>query len=391
MLHRNDELETGAGTLRGRRVQEIAAVGASVLARDRESEPAPVTHYAAAETVEQTREEVRGDAGAAVGDAQTEVSIELLRPNLDRRRAVAQRVRYEVRHDPVEGDAIDVGLEPLVDLDLDLISALFAHEQYEFLDASTDCDTVAFDRDRPRIQPRHVEQLIDELFETAALRVQRRAKLDALVLFERRAALVQGRCDPVDHGCRCPEFVGGERDEIILDPGELPHLLGDECLFEQRCDQHGEPLEFVSQLLVECERDAAAISRDEAEGRVARRERKHHHRAQAEPARQPRRGNTNIRHEDDRLVLAIEQAPFEQGRCEVTPIGGDAGSADFGQHLLSEAVTGDQDASKVELVGDHPAELVERVLQRTFGLRGSHDQPIDVSCPLFHCRQDSPT
>jgi len=112
--NRKHDLETGP--VRHRRfVDDVSAVGASVGSGDREPETRAVRSglrlRASREPVEQARYELAANTFAPIFDGKTQVRIATRGRDGDRRLAVPQRVRDQVREHAVERGRIDDGLE----------------------------------------------------------------------------------------------------------------------------------------------------------------------------------------------------------------------------------------------------------------------------------------
>ena len=92
-------------------VHEVAAVGAGVGAGDGEPETGARNRVhrvlAAREAFEQARNEIVSDARSAVLDREPQVRFATGRADRDRESAVAESVREQVRHDPVERHGVD--------------------------------------------------------------------------------------------------------------------------------------------------------------------------------------------------------------------------------------------------------------------------------------------
>src|SRR5215203_5619593 len=95
-----------------------------IRARDCQAEPgaqpALLGPVASCEALEEVWYELGRDAGAAVLDGQPEMPVALLGADDHRRLAVAERVRDEVREDPVERGRVDRSLQVVGHLDADV-------------------------------------------------------------------------------------------------------------------------------------------------------------------------------------------------------------------------------------------------------------------------------
>ncbi len=210
-------------------------MGVCVRLRDGEPETASLSARASLEPVEEPRHELFGNAVAGVRDDDPDELVALARLDRDRRLPVAGGVGDEVRDDAVEHERIrdhgDAGIDLEADrarrrrLD-DLLEHLAQHER------------LGVDRHRVRVQPREVEQLVDQPPHAVGLLPGRSLELAANVVVERSLALAQRRQDPVDGGRRCPQLVRGDGDEAQLQLVEGDHLVVDAGLL----DRDGEPL-----------------------------------------------------------------------------------------------------------------------------------------------------
>ena len=177
---------------------------------------------AALEPVEEPRHELVGDAVTGVRDDDPDELVPLARLDADRRLAVAGGVRDEIRDDPVEDDRIGDHRNAGIDVDLDhagrgRICDLLQHlAQHEWL---------GVDRDRVRVEPGQVEQLLDEAAHPVGLLPGRLFELAAHVVAERVASLAEGRQDPVDRGRRGAQLVRCHGDEAQLQLVEGDHLV----------------------------------------------------------------------------------------------------------------------------------------------------------------------
>ena len=106
-------------------VDEIAAVRASVQARDCQAEAGAdccrTGALAARESLEEVRDELRRNSDAAVLDGEPEMPIRLLRSDDHRWDAVAEGVRDEIRHDAVERIPVNGGDRVLRHVDLHVL------------------------------------------------------------------------------------------------------------------------------------------------------------------------------------------------------------------------------------------------------------------------------
>src|SRR5579884_2174056 len=116
---RQNQLEAGAAA-GAVLVDEVAAVGVRVRLRDREPEARAVAGVAALEALEQAGDELLGDALAGVLDDDAEVAVAVIGADDDRRLAVAERIREQIRQDPLEREPVGEDGETRLDQDVDV-------------------------------------------------------------------------------------------------------------------------------------------------------------------------------------------------------------------------------------------------------------------------------
>src|SRR3954447_25984000 len=173
-LRRNHELEARAVVLGA--VEEIAAVRTGVRAGDREPEARSGRLrgrvLVPTEALEEVGHEIVGDPGAMVLDADADMVVGLLRSDDDRRFAIAQRISDEVCDDAFERRRIDDDVEGVRHVDLDSVRGFRGGRRDDVLDAASERDSAWFDVDVLRVEPREVEELVDEATHPIRLFVQ---------------------------------------------------------------------------------------------------------------------------------------------------------------------------------------------------------------------------
>ena len=195
-----------------------------VRAGDRETEAVARLAAAAGEAVEDPPLEVLGDAGARVLDRDPEVPVALLRDDPDRRRAVADRVRHQVRDDALEHERIDDGGEIVRDVEIDRVRRGQGAVD-DVGEGRLQHDRPRLDGDGARVETREVEQLLEQRPETLALLDADAQQLLAQLLVQVRAPLGQRLEYAVDGGRRRAQLVRGDGDEVQLQLVELDQLL----------------------------------------------------------------------------------------------------------------------------------------------------------------------
>ena len=195
-----------------------------VRARDREAEAVARLASAASEAVEDPALELLGHARAGVFHRDSKMAITLLRNDPDRRRAVADGVRDEVRDDALEHERVDDGGEILGDVELDPSDAGRAPWTTS-RERGLQHDRPRLDGDRARVETREVEQLLEQPPQPLALLDPDAEQLVAQLLGQLRAAVGERLEDAVDGGRRRAQLVRGDGDEVQLELVELDQLL----------------------------------------------------------------------------------------------------------------------------------------------------------------------
>jgi hypothetical protein len=135
---------------------------------------------------------------------------------VDRRAAVAQGVRHEIGENALECVRVDGRLQVGRHLDVDLAHTLAGAQRNDLLDPRSNGNPLRLDRDRMRVEPREVEELLDECLEPRRLRPQHLLEVIALPAGERVSAPLDRLDDPMDHGDGRAQLVRGEGDEVHL-------------------------------------------------------------------------------------------------------------------------------------------------------------------------------
>src|SRR6266566_1450019 len=322
---RKHELEACTARL-DRFVDQVAALRPGKRLRNREAEPGSLGALcrllAPREPLEQLGHELRIDAAPAVLDREPEMPVLLFGLDSYWGIAVAKCVCDQVRDDPVEGVEIRDRLELARHDQLDRRRAVWNQRSDELLDAVPDANRLRPNPNRLRLQPREVEQLVDEPAQALALVVQGAPKIGDLLVIQFTPPQVQGRTDAVDDGGGRSQLVRGERDEVRLQLVEAAKLLLRECGLEERGHQRADRPQQLRGARVQLERLSAVIGGQEADAPVLAQQRQDEHAADAVGLRDPGRQTVlggDVLDEDEvvRLQRSLEDPPVVEARREL--------------------------------------------------------------------------
>src|SRR5439155_17608459 len=121
-------------------------------------------------------------------------------------------------------------------------------------DAAPDLNRFRTNPDRVRLEPREVEQLIDQGAEALALVEESAPKIVDLLSLQLAASQVKGRADPVDDRCRRSQLVRCKGDEVRLQLVEVAELRLRERTLEEGRHQHADRPEQLCGVRIQLER-----------------------------------------------------------------------------------------------------------------------------------------
>src|SRR5581483_9964950 len=205
---REEELEARA--LGPRVVDDVAAVRARVGARDRQAETAPLAGVAAPlEPLEQPLAQLRRDALAVIAHADAYAAVRPRGAERDGRLAVAMGVQEEIGDDALDRGRVGERRQLLAHVEPGLRSirgdaidvACDVHEHLRQLHRSQ------LELDPRGVEPREVEQLLDQTPQAQRLRPERLLQLVPELWRQAVAALPQRREAPVHRGRRRTKLV----------------------------------------------------------------------------------------------------------------------------------------------------------------------------------------
>src|SRR5215212_514861 len=258
-------------------IAQIAAVCPGKGLCDREAQAGALSDHsralAAREALEQLGHELRIDAGPAVLDCEPEMPVPLLGLDPHRRIAVPTRIRDQVRDDPIEGRRIGDRLELRRHLEHDRRCLLWYEGGDEGADAAADGNRLRSYADRLGLEPREVEQLLDELAQALALAEEGAPKLVDLVFAQLPASQVERCADPVDGRRRTSQLVRGEGNEVRLQLVETTQLVVCEGGLEKGRHQGADRPQQLSDVRIQLERFSASVGRQEADAPTVAQER----------------------------------------------------------------------------------------------------------------------
>jgi hypothetical protein len=341
------------------------------------------------------------------------VPVALLGRDRDRRVAVAHRVLEQVHEYPLEHEP--VGDDGEVGCDVELDRRPLGHRRRGDLgERAPQHERPRVDLDRLRVEPREVEQLLEQPTQADPLLVADADQLAPCLLRQLVTAGVEGREDAVHRGRRRPQLVRGDGDEVQLQLVELDDLLVQARALDRERDPLGDELEQVDVVpgedaprqrpdvhdadhLVACDqrhaqhRDDLLLQQDRVPDAVGPDVLDHD--------RLPRRGDAAREAGADRdvdadLLLDPERGPRDQVLALVVEqqhrarVGAEDG-ADPRQQLLEQVFQLEVRERRVrhlldvlELPADVPLRLVQaRVLDRDRGAVGGELQHLDVLVP----------
>ena len=188
---REDEVPSARIVLR----PEPAAVRLGEPACDGEAEAGAVSGRAAAERLEQRLPLLVGQAGSRVDDVDAQLGGAALRPQQHVRagRGVAERVLEQVGEHPLDLGGVDLHrrrLGPDVEPDATRIGS---EARERLADELVDVPQLAVRLGRACLEPREVEQLLDDAVEACRLVADRLGESEPVLRLERRARGSRGR------------------------------------------------------------------------------------------------------------------------------------------------------------------------------------------------------
>jgi hypothetical protein len=148
-------------------------------------------------------------------------------PNLDGRPAVPEGVFEQVRRDAFERQRIGIQLEPVVDDDVHIRSAVRSDPLQHGLEAWSGSKSLTPHLERPGIELGEIEELFRQRAEPNGLLVERGAQILHLLGSQRRPSEMERRGDAVDGGDRRAELVRRDGDEVGHAVGLIDEDRGD--------------------------------------------------------------------------------------------------------------------------------------------------------------------
>ena len=114
----------------------------------------------------------------------------------------------------IEDVGIDERARVVTNLDFDLVRARAGGDHHDLVQALLQIERARAHRHRIGVQPREVEQLLDERGHAEGLLLERRSELLLLRFGEAVAEMVERLHEAVDRRHRCAQLVRRERDEV---------------------------------------------------------------------------------------------------------------------------------------------------------------------------------